>query len=85
MIYQFVAYYGAFLRDKVIYSAVISFNDCTKLLNDPIDSEPLKVHILKKITNDGFDPNNFTFDWLTKEQYENRIESTVDEVIDLSE
>jgi hypothetical protein len=79
MIYQLTVYYGAFLRDKVIYSMELNFNDCTTLLTEPIDPEPYKQHIIDKIISDGFNPDDFTFDWLTKEQYDNRIESHVDE------
>jgi hypothetical protein len=85
MIYQFTAYYGALIRDKVIYSMELSFNDCTKFLTEDIDSEPYKDYIAKKIIADGFNPNDFTFDWLTKEQYKNKIESKVDERYEFDE
>jgi hypothetical protein len=77
MIYQLHAYYGAMIGDKAIYTVVMSFNDCTKLLEKPIDSDPFKQEIMELITKDGFNPNDFHFDWLTKEQYENSIESKV--------
>ena len=83
MIYQLKAYYGASINGKVIYSAELTFDDCTKLLTNPLDSSSLKDHITNKIIGDGFNPNDFTFDWLTKEQYENKIESKVDEKIEV--
>jgi len=79
MIYQLKIYYGALIGDKVIYSAELNFDDCTTLLNEPIDHKPLKKYIINKIIKDGFDPSNFIFDWLTKKQYENKIESIIDE------
>lgn len=79
MIYQLTAYYGALVGDKVVYSAELNLNDCTKLLTEPIDCETYKNYIIEKIINDGFNLNDFTFNWLTKEQYENKIESKVDE------
>ena len=81
MIYQLKAYYGALIKGKVIYSAELTFDDCTKLLTNPLDSSSLKDHITNRIIADGFNPNYFTFSWLTKEQYENKIESKVDEEI----
>jgi hypothetical protein len=81
MIYQLKAYYGALIGDKAIYLAELTFDDCTKLLTEPISDVTLKAHITKKIINDGFNPNDFTFDWITKEQYENKIESVIDEEI----
>lgn len=79
MIYQLTAYYGALVGDKAIYTAELNFNDCTKFLTEPMDCESIKQHIIKKIINDGFNPDDFRFDWLTKEQYENKIESKEDE------
>jgi len=83
MIYQLKAYYGASINGKVIYSAELTFNDCTKLLTKPLDSNSLKDHITNKIIADRFNPDNFIFGWLTKEQYENKIESKVDEKIEV--
>jgi len=83
MIYQLKVYYGALVNDKVIYSAELTFDDCTKLLTEPLDSSSLKDYINNKIIADGFNPDNFTFGWLTKEQYENKIESKVDEEIEV--
>jgi hypothetical protein len=83
MIYQLNAYYGALVENKVIYSAELTFDDCTKFLTKPINCEPLKNKIIEKIINDGFNPDDFTFDWLTKEQYENKVESKIDEEFNL--
>jgi len=83
MIYQLKAYYGALIKEKVIYSAELIFDDCTKLLTNPLDSDFLKDHITNKIISDGFNPDNFTFSWVTKEQYQNKIESKVDEEIEV--
>ena len=83
MIYQLKAYYGASIKGKVIYSAELTFDDCTKLLTEPLDNNSLKDHITNKIIVDGFNPKYFTFSWLTKEQYENKIESKVDEEIEV--
>lgn len=79
MIYQLTAYYGALVGDKVTYSAELTFDDCTKFLTEDINAEEIKKYIIEKIIKDGFNPNDFTFDWLTKEQYENKIDSNVDE------
>jgi len=83
MIYQLKAYYGALVNGKVIYSAELTFDDCTKLLTEPLDSDFLKDHITNKIIGDGFNSDDFTFGWLTKEQYENKIESKVDKKIEV--
>jgi hypothetical protein len=85
MIYQLTAYYGASVGDKVIYSAVMSFDDCTKFSTEPIDCEPVKNCIIDNIIKDGFNPNDFTFSWLTKEKYENKIESKTVQVIKINE
>ncbi len=79
MIYQLTAYYGALIGNKAIYSAELNFDDCTKLLTSPIDCQSVRDCIIKSIIKDGFNPDDFTFDWLTKEQYENRIESKINE------
>jgi len=83
MIYQLKTYYGASINGKVIYSAELTFDDCTKLLTNPLDSSSLKDYITNKIIDDGFNPDDFTFGWVTKEQYENKIESKVDEEIEV--
>ena len=83
MIYQLKTYYGASINGKVIYSAELTFDDCTKLLTNPLDSSSRKDYITNKIIDDGFNPDDFTFGWVTKEQYENKIESKVDEEIEV--
>jgi len=83
MIYQLKAYYGALIKEKVIYSAELTFDNCTKLLTNPLDSSSLKDYITNKIIDDGFNSDDFTFGWLTKEQYENKIESKVDKKIEV--
>jgi hypothetical protein len=85
MIYQLSAYYGALIGDKVIYSAEMNFNDCKKLLKKPIPYEEVKNHIINNIIKDGFNPDDFTFGWLTKEQYKNKIESKVVEQFTVEE
>lgn len=79
MIYQLTAYYGALIGNKVVYSAEINLNDCTKPFDVCIDEKLYKQYITEKIIVDGFNPTDFTFDWLTKEQYENKIDSKIDE------
>lgn len=79
MIYQLTAYYGALIKDKVIYSMELNLNDCTKFLTEDIDYTLFKEKLIENIINDGFNPNDFTFDWITKEQYNNKIESKTDE------
>lgn len=63
------------IGDKVVYSVEMSFDDCTKLLKVPVNIEPMKKKLDEEITKDGFNPDDFTFSWLTKEQYENKVES----------
>jgi hypothetical protein len=78
MIYQLTIYYGALIGDKAVYTAELNFNDCKELLTEPIDCASIKNYLIEKIISDGFNPDDFTFDWLTKEQYENKVESKVD-------
>lgn len=63
------------IGDKVVYSVEMSFDDCAKLLKVPVNIEPMKKKLDEEITKDGFNPDDFTFSWLTKEQYENKVES----------
>ena len=83
MIYQLQAYYGALIGDKAIYTVAMSFDDCTKLLDKSIDAEPYKREIMEQIRQDGFNPNDFKFDWITKEQYDNRMESNVQKTVNI--
>jgi hypothetical protein len=75
MIYQLKIYYGALIKDKAVYSAELTFDDCTELLTEPVDCETIKSYLIEKIIEDGFNPNDFAFDYLTKEQFESKIES----------
>lgn len=85
MIYQLQFYYGALINSKVIYSVEVCFDDCTNFFSKPITFEPfIKQEIIKQIENDGFNPNDFTYDWLTKEQYKNRMESVISKSIQIN-
>lgn len=84
MIYQLKAYYGALLDNKVVYSAELTFNDCTKPSDTFIDDKPLKAELSRKIISDGFNSNDFTFGWVTREQYYNKFESKVDKEFTIS-
>jgi hypothetical protein len=78
MIYQMTLYFGAIINEKVIYSGEITFDDCTQLLKEPVNFTPFKEELIRLIEKDGFNPNDFTYDWITKEQYSNKIESKVE-------
>lgn len=71
MIYQLTIYYGATLNNEVVYSLESNIKDCTKL-PDNINDSMFRYHIEQAILQDGFNPNDFTIGYLTKEQYENR-------------
>lgn len=71
MIYQMKIYYGAILEGKVIYSLESSLEDCTSF-PEKLSEISFKHYIVQAIINDGFNPNDFTIGYLTKEQYENR-------------
>jgi len=77
MIYQLEILYGALINNKVIYSIVTTFDNCTKDFDylDNVNEECYKDFIIKAIIKDGFNPNDFYFSFITKEQYDNRIES----------
>jgi len=75
VIYQLEVLYGALINGKVIYSTVTNFEDCRECFSEPFDEIPFKELITKQIIEDGFNPNDFVFSYITKEQYENRVES----------
>jgi protein-arginine kinase activator protein McsA len=77
VIYQLEIYYGAMIGGKSMYSSKITFNDCKKPFNCTMHIEAIKEQIENLIRNDGFEPADFVFDYLTKEQYDNRIESRI--------
>lgn len=74
MIYQLEILYGALINGKVIYSTATKFDDCTKYLTE-LNERIFKEPIINKIKKDGLNPDDFIFSFITKEQYENRIES----------
>lgn len=74
MIYQLTIYYGALAGDKVIYSSETHLDNCTNLITEEqVNEELFKFPIRQQILKDGFVPDDFKFDYITKEQYENRI------------
>lgn len=77
MIYQLTYYIGAIVKDKVCYSAEVNFVDCTKLFIEPFDITPFIKNLREQVKQDGFNPDDFTYDWITKEQYNNKLESYV--------
>lgn len=81
MIYQMIFYYGAKINNQVIYSTRVDLEDCTKFpskINEAIYKEQLKQLIVK----DGFaDPKDFTYGFLTKAEYENRITKGKEKII----
>lgn len=75
MIYQMTIYYGAILNTngQVVYSIENELTDCTKFPNNLKDlEEEMKCIIKHQIIKDGFNTENFTIGYLTKEQYNNR-------------
>ena len=72
MIYQLEILYGAKIGDKVYYSVCTAVNDCTELLEKFPNENMFKEPIVKKIKEDGLNPDDFEFGFLTKDQYENR-------------
>ena len=82
MIYQMTIYYGAILNGEVIYALKNNLEDCQTF---PIEvNEYVFKHILKQtILDDGLNPGDFEMEYLTKEQYENRIDIENEKVITL--
>lgn len=74
MIFQLEVYYGAMLNGRAIYTLKNSLENCTKF---PHELDKYESHfknlITENIKKNGFDPNDFEFGFLTKEQYENRL------------
>ena len=78
MIFQFTAYYGAVINDKVTYSMELTMEDCKVFPTEPFSDDEIKKFFIQKIENDGHDSSLFTYRWLTMEEYASRPESTVE-------
>ena len=76
-IYQLICYYGALINGQVAYSVDINFDDCRKLISHPFPEKNLKIELMKHIQEEGFSPSVFEYRWITKTEYENRIDSHV--------
>lgn len=74
MIFQIKFYYGALINGKSIYSTKFELEDAKKIPSDMSGKleDMFKKQISALIKNDGFNPDDFEFSFLTKEQYENR-------------
>lgn len=84
VIYQLQIYYGAVLGGRAIYTVTIAFDNCTEMLKDTINIEPYKQELIKLIEQDGFNPNDFIFDFLTKEQFINAVDSKTRKKIEIT-
>lgn len=73
MFFQIEYYYGASINGQAIYCMKNSFTDCTKF-PQTLEEKFCKEFIIERIKKDGFDPNDFEIGFLTKEQYENRLD-----------
>lgn len=72
MIFQMTFYYGAKINGQVIYSTKVKLEDCRKFPSS-INGDVYKKQLEQQITNDGFaDPKDFTYGFLTKDEYDNR-------------
>ena len=81
LIYQMKIYYGAKLNNKVIYSTEITLEDCRRFPNK-IDEKIYKEQLKQFIIKDGFaKPEDFTYGFLTKAEYENRITKNKEKTI----
>ena len=90
MIYNLQVYYGALLtsnnKDSVIYSICSEFNDSSILPTqewfDGLEDLCI-VKLVEKIKNDGFNPDDFWYDYITEEQYMNGLKNnnTVEELL----
>lgn len=88
MKYSMQIYYGALLtvkgEDKAIYSIGSVFTDNSLLPNQEwFDNlEGLYIsRLVKKIEKDGFNPDDFWYDYITEKQYEESLDMTDSEKI----
>jgi len=88
MIYNLQVYYGALLtsngKDNVIYSIGSEFNDShtapTQEWFDNLENTFIKK-LVEKITEDGFNPDDFWYDYITKEQYDGGLKKQNSETL----
>lgn len=73
MIYQLKILYGAILNDQVIYSTETTIFDCKKPFKT-IDENMCRYKIIEAIKRDGFKPDDFEFEFITQDQYDNRFD-----------
>ncbi|MGL4571709.1 MAG: hypothetical protein ACRCVJ_11670 [Clostridium sp.] len=65
-------YYGAKINGQVLYTTKIELEDCWKF-PDTINEDIYEKQLEELITSDGLaDPKDFTYGFLTKDEYENR-------------
>lgn len=74
MIYQMEVFYGALLNSQVIYSMSTKLDNCTAFPKKEFDENYFKETLIKFIKSKDDDPNNYEFNCLTKEEYENRFD-----------
>ncbi len=77
MIYQMEIFYGALLNGQAIYSMSTKLDNCHVFPKKEFNEDYFKEPLVKLIKSKD---DNYEFNYLTKEQYENRFNIESEEV-----